>query len=183
MADINLIPQEEKQQQAKEKAVKNSTIVSIAVFLLVLAVSGYVFYTTATLNAAILERDGKIAALRNDIEFMSGIEISARNLGQKSETLQNILKTRPYYSKMLVEFEKRIPETVTIDNFSVGRDNTINVSGSGIDYISIARFIQDLASQNSLFTGVALNSVNLDAQNGRAAFFIVITFDPALLRK
>ena len=44
MADINLIPQVEKQEQAKERAVKSSTIVSLLLFLIVAGASGYVFF-------------------------------------------------------------------------------------------------------------------------------------------
>ncbi len=192
MADINLIPQVEKQEQAKERAVKNSTIISLLLFLVVAGASGYVFFTIFSLKSAIQDRDNKIAVLRSDIEGMSTIEISARNLGQKSDTVASILKTRPNYSLLLTEFKKRIPSTILVDSFTLGRDSTASVSGTGSDYISIARFIRDLpdpafpsAGQGlgSLFTDVSLNSVNLDAQDGNAAFFIVITFDENSLRK
>ena len=93
---------------------------------------------------------------------------------------------------LLTEFKKRIPSTILIDSFTLGRDNTVSVSGTGSDYISIARFLRDLpdpafpgAGQGleSVFTEVSLNSVNLDAQDDNADFFIVITFDENLLMK
>lgn len=183
MADINLIPQSEKQEQAKEKAVKTSTVISVLLFLIVAAISGLILYTMSVQKKAIQAHENSIAALRSDVAAMSEIEIAARNLGRKSNTLQNILEMRSNYSLMLTDFKKRIPETISVESFGIGRDNTINVSGIGNDYISISKFINDLTDGGGLFTNVSLNSVNLDAQSNKAAFFIVITFDPSLLRK
>lgn len=192
MADINLIPQQEKQEQAKVKAVKSSTVLSIVMFFLVAGVAGYMFYQTSTIKNTIVGHDTNITNLRNDIETLSEIEISARNLGQRYNTLKGILETRDHYSILLAEFKKRIPPTVELDTFGTGRGATINVSGQGTDYISIAKFINDLVDNDfseaseglgGLFTDVALNSVNLDAQTNKARFFIVVTVDESLLKK
>lgn len=192
MADINLIPQEEKQEQKKQQAVKSSTTLSIVMFFVVAGIAGYMFYQTSTIKAEIKGHEGNITNLRYDIENMAEIEIVARNLGQRYETLKEILGTRLHYSLLMSEFQKRIPSTVELDTFGTGRGNTINVSGQGADYISIAKFVNDLANDEfegaepglqGLFTDVALNSVNLDAQTNKARFFIVVTVNESLLLK
>ncbi len=192
MADINLIPQSEKQEQAKERAVKNSTIITIILSLMAMILGAYMFYQNDLLKKAIQDRDNNISALRNDIQTMSEVEISARNLDQKYQTLKNIMSTRNNYSILLSEFKKRIPSTIEVETFGLGKDSTVNVSGQGNDYISIAKFINDLSDAKfstagnglgALFKDVSLNSVNLDAQTNKAKFFIVITVDENLLKK
>ncbi|MBT6401321.1 hypothetical protein HN803_00235 [candidate division WWE3 bacterium] len=191
MANINLIPQSEKQEQVKQKAVKTSTVLAIVLFLIVGAIGGYMFYQSTTINKQIASHEDNISNLRGDIQRLEAIEISARNLGQRYSTLKELLSSRNYYSILMEEFEKRIPSTVEIETFGIGRGNTINVSGTGADYIAIAKFVNDLANSNfpqageglgGVFTDVALNSVNLDAQTNKARFFIVVTLDEALLR-
>jgi len=190
MPDINLIPQSEQQEQKKQKAVKSSTTLSIVLFFIVAGVAGYMFYQSNSIKNEIKNHEGSITNLRGDIENMAEMEIVARNLGQRYDTLREILDTRKHYSILMHEFQKRIPSTVEIDTFGTGRGSTINVSGQGADYISIAKFVNDLAdddfeeaddSLKGLFTDVALNSVNLDAQTNKARFFIVVTVNESLL--
>lgn len=192
MADINLIPNSEKKEQVKVKAVKATTIVSIVVLILVSAVGFYLFTQTSSLKQKMELSKGNTDILRQDIQNLSETEIVARNLGQKYATISEIFKTRNYFSIMQDEFKKRVPEFVEIATFGIGRDNTINVSGEGGDYIAIARFINNLSDMkfegadpalSGLFTDVSLSSVNLDTQSSKAKFFIVITYDPALLHK
>ena len=190
MADLNLIPQEEKQEQKKQKMVKSSTMLSIVLFFIVAGIAGFMFYQDASIKKEISGHEVNITNLRNDIQTLSEIEIVARNLGQRYETLKEILETRKYYSLLMKEFQKRVPPTVELDTFGTGRGSTINVSGQGADYISIAKFVNDLADDDfegaepgfeGLFTDVALNSVNLDVQTNKARFFIVVTVNESLL--
>lgn len=192
MADINLIPQEEKREQAKVKAVKSSTYVSIVIFLIVGAIGGYIFFQTTSVNNRIKATEKSIQSLRADVRDLESIEISARNLGMRYSTLRDILNTRTHYSLLMQEFSVRIPGAIELTTFGVGKGDTINVSGTGSDYISIARFINNLLDDEFLggnenlqkvFTGVSLNSVNLDAQTNNAKFFIVVTVDTRLLTK
>lgn len=191
MTDINLIPKSEKQAQVKQKVVKSSTTLSVVVFVIAALIGGYMFYQALTIKTTIKTHEAGIEALRGDIRGLADIEITARNLGQRYETLNELLMARNNYSTLLTEFEKRVPESVMIDTFGLGRENTINVSGTGIDYIAIARFINDLSDETfedsteglgGLFTDVALNSVNLDAQTNKARFFIVVSVEEALLK-
>lgn len=190
--NINLIPQEEKKEQAKQRAVKNSTLIAIGLLVLVGLVTGFFYYQNFNTQQEIDRLDSSIGSLRAQIQGMSEIEISARNLGTKYEVIRGFLGSREHYSVVMQEFENRIPANLAIDTFGLGKDNTLNISGSGTDYISIAKFVNDLSDPNfadageglgALFTNVSLNSVNLDAQTSRARFFIVVTYDGALLRQ
>uniref|UniRef100_A0A7C4XTB3 Uncharacterized protein n=1 Tax=candidate division WWE3 bacterium TaxID=2053526 RepID=A0A7C4XTB3_UNCKA len=136
--------------------------------------------------------NANIESLRSQISSMSRIEITARNLDQKYSTVKSIMETRNKYSVLTSEFKKRIPDTIKVDTFGTGKDSTINVSGTGVDYISIAQFVNNLADKKfsgaasgyeELFSEVSLNSVNLDSQTSNARFFIVVTLNSDLLKK
>ena len=101
MANINLIPQSEKQEQVKQKAVKTSTVLAIVLFLIVGAIGGYMFYQSTTINKQIASHEDNISNLRGDIQRLEAIEISARNLGQRYSTLKELLSSRNYYSILM----------------------------------------------------------------------------------
>ncbi len=193
MADnINLVPQEEQKQQEKVQTVKKSTYLAIALFVLVAGVTGFFYYQNLQTNQNIAKHNASIELLRGQIEKQAEIEILARNLGTKYNTLQGILNSRNYFSLFMQEIKARVPDSVQIDTFSIGKQNTVNISGTGTDYISIARFIRNVSNDSftgaaegfeNLFTDVTLNSVNLDAQTSEARFFIVVTYDEGLLKQ
>ncbi len=190
---INLIPQEEKKEQRKERIVKMSSVFSILLLLIVAGVSGYYWYRKSQINQAIAAQDVNIEKSRNDITSLSDIEVVARELDAKYVVLGGFFDARYRYSILLDELQKRIPsDTVAVDNFTLVGDarSAISLSGTGLDYISIARFIDTLSDQNypgvrpgyeKLFTNVTLNSVNLDNQDLSVTYFIVVDFDSSLL--
>ncbi|MFZ5425207.1 MAG: PilN domain-containing protein [Patescibacteria group bacterium] len=190
---INLIPQEEKQEQVREKAVKAGTVVSLLILLLVLGISGYYYWQIRSLQQESDGAEARIQELRKEITNLAQIEISARNLDAKFSAVQSIYADRNYFSILLSELSKRVPANVVIANLSLDSgDPIINISGTGSDYISIAQFIKTLSDQNfpsagdglaALFTNVTLTTVNLDSQNSSAKYFIIIDFDESLLKK
>ncbi|MBI2414479.1 PilN domain-containing protein [candidate division WWE3 bacterium] len=192
MADINLIPQEVRKEQTKKQVVKTTTIFSIIILIVVVGISAFLFFRAQNLKNQAKVVNDHIESLRSEITSMSKIEIAGRNLDQKYSTVKSILSSRDKYSILMREFKGRVPATITIDTFGTGKENTINISGYGMDYISIAQFVNNLANKNytgatrgyeDLFSEVELNSVNLDAQTSKARFFIVITFNGDLLKK
>ena len=187
---INLIPQEEQQEQQKTKVVRVSTIFSIIVLIVVGLVSGYFYYSISVQKTTLkgLERD--ITGLRSNIKDLSEIEIVARNLDAKYKALVSIYSAKPYYSVLLEEFARRVPQSVTVTTLSIEQENTITISGTGTDYLAISDFVKSLkenkfddASVNGIFSDVALNSVNLDKASGKAQYFIVIGYDGGKLKK
>ena len=113
---------------------------------------------------------------------MSPIEITARNLSSRYETLQEISSQNVVYSKLLQEIKNRTPGEIVIKDLNISGNGNLTVSGDGADYISIANFISKLLEKKTLFTDVVLNSVNLNSTEDRADFFIGITFNPEALR-
>lgn len=187
---INLIPQEEKVEQQKSKVVRLSTVVSILVLVLVGIVAGYYYYSTTTKKNTIKALDRDITGLRGEIENQSEIEIVARNLSTKYSTLRTIFDQRYYYSLLLEELERRVPASIEVDAITIGRDNTFTVTGSGSDYLAISDFVKSLEEEsidpafvNDIFTGITLNSVNLDKSSGTARYFIVVDYDGSSLTK
>lgn len=192
MADINLIPQEVKTEQAQVKVVRRTTVYSVILALAVVIISAAMIVQSQMTRSRISQLNSNIENLRGDISGLSEIEISARNLDMKSQTVDSVLTNRLHYSILMTEFKKRIPETVSIESFGTGKDNTITVSGAGADYLSVAKFVNDLADTSfagagagmqGLFKGVSLNSVSLDSQSNLAKFFIILTVDSEVLKK
>lgn len=192
MADINLIPQEVKKEQAKKQVLKSTTALSIVMLVIMVLITGFFFLRNLNTKNQIKDLDTAISKLRTDINTMSDVEIVARNLDAKYSTIKGIMSNRDYYDILMSEFKARIPNNVSIDTFATGRGNTINVSGIGSDYIAIAKFVQNLSDDKyegatpgleGIFTDVTLNSVNLDAQTSDARFFLVVTIDPGLIKQ
>jgi len=183
MADINLVPQEIKVEQQRTQVVKRTTLVALIFALIVGLISAYLIFQSQSIKSQISKLNSSINSLRGDINGLSEIEVSARNLEMKSKTVDSVLASRMYYSMLLEKFKEKIPPTVTIDTFGTGKDNTVNVSGSGSDYLAIAQFVNNLSESADLFPSVSLNSVSLDSQSSQAKFFIVLTVNPEVLKK
>lgn len=187
---INLIPQQEQQEQQKSRVVKLSTIVSIAILVVVGLIAGYYYYAISVQKSAIKVYDNEITTLRSNIENLSELEIVARNLDTKYKTLRTLFSERSNYSILLTEFNNRIPENVEVDSLSMDLDNKFTITGSGSDYLAISAFVNSLKEEkltpdtlNGLFTGVSLNSVNLDRSTGNANYFVVVDYDRSQIIK
>lgn len=179
---INLIPHEEKQVQVTAQAVKLSTVVTIFLFLIVAAVSGFFYYRIYTLKAQSKDLDFKITAHRAAITELATIEITARNLDARYQALSGIYGSRVYFSKLLKEVKDRTPSSVVIDSFTIIPGNKITINGTSQSYISIADFINKLAEADSVFTDVSLNSVNLEKSTNRIGFYVMVTYNPEVLK-
>ena len=182
METINLIPQEERVQQVKTKVVKLSTILSIVVLVVVAAVGGFFYYKTRTLKEQINTLDNSVNTLRDDIGKLSDIEINARNLYSKSTILLSIFEERSYYSTLLEEFEKSIPDEVNVDSFGLNKDSSLAISGKALTYNAVQDF-SNLLLERPIFTEVILNSVGLDEAEDKVGFFVVVSYDEALLNE
>ena len=180
METINLIPQEERVQQTKTKVVKLSTYLAIVVLVIVAGIGGYFFYTAQTIKDKAKKLDSSIAGLRTDINKLSDIEISARNLFTKSEVLGSIFQSKVYYSRLLKALEISTPDTVTANSFGLAKDSTMSISGYAKTYNAVQDFSNKIL-ESELFTEVELNSVGLESSKDQVNFFIVVTFNEELL--
>ena len=191
---INLIPQEEQQEQRKVKIVKFSSVLSVAVLMVVVGISAYFWNRTSQLEAQIKSTEAEIEDKRKDITNLSEIEVAARTLDAKYLTIDEIFNERRRYSILLDELDKRIPEgTITVNaiNFAGDDLDQINLSGEGADYISISNFLDTLSNDNfpaareglgSLFYDVTLNSVTLNSSSLDVTYYIISKFSYDLLR-
>jgi len=187
---INLIPQQEVQEQRKTKVVKFSTVFSIFVLVVVTGVSAYFFYKTMVLKGNIRELESQIEGYREEITSLAPIEISARNLYKKYVVLRDMFDDRKDYSFLFEEIDTRRPETIEINNLSIDKGTSMNISGTSDNYISIATFMNYLLDKkfengnpdlSGIFTTVRLNSVNLDKGRSRVKFVIIVDFDGSKL--
>lgn len=190
---INLIPQEEQQEQRKVKVVKMSSVVAILLLLLVIGISGYYWFQKNNIQNQIDAADSRIARSRTDIASLSEIEVVARELDAKYKILNSFFNSKRRYSILLDELNKRVPlGNVTVDTFAItgAEKQTLNLSGAGLDYISIAKFIDTLSDTEysqaglgleDIFYNVTLNSVTLDNRGASVNYFIVTDFRTQLL--
>ncbi|HAI62795.1 MAG: hypothetical protein UU64_C0003G0045 [candidate division WWE3 bacterium GW2011_GWF2_41_45] len=190
MENINLIPQEEIQYQAKGKAVKGTTVFFILLTVVGLGISGYLYYTHSELSAKVADINSQIDNQRNKIKSLSSTEVIVRNLDKKYNSISKFIADRPHYSRLLSELKLRQPEGVRIEAMDV-KDGIINYTGDADNYILIHNFINSLLNKDfpggdaelkELFTEVKLNSVTLDQNKSTVRFFIVINYDTSKIR-
>jgi Tfp pilus assembly protein PilN len=192
MQSINLIPQQEVQEQTKEKAVKVSTWFSILMLVVVGGIAGYYVFRTQSIKSQLNNVNDEITSLRQDITGMSEVEIYARNLDKKYNTLKEMFATRPMYSLLSKELEDRLPEGVKIEALTLQKGAKLNITGNADNYIAIAAFTNNLVNNDydkgnstlkALFKTVVLNSVSLEKARNVVSYSINVELDSNLLQK
>ncbi|OGC72864.1 hypothetical protein A2473_03915 [candidate division WWE3 bacterium RIFOXYC2_FULL_42_13] len=190
MENINLIPQEEIQYQAKGKAVKGTTVFFILLTIVALGVSGYLYYAHSDISTKVNDVNSQIESQRAKIKSLSSTEVVVRNLDLKFNSISKVIAERPHYSRLLDELKVRQPEGVRIESMDI-KDGIVNYTGDADNYILIANFINSLLNKDfpggdqelkDLFTEVKLNSVTLDQNKSTVRFFIVINYDTSKIK-
>lgn len=190
MENINLIPQEEVQYQAKGKAVKGTTVFFILLTIVTLGISGYLYYAHSEISTKVNDVDSQIESQRAKIKSLSSTEVIVRNLEMKYNSISKIISERSHYSRLLSELKIRQPEGVRIESVDI-KEGIVNYTGDADNYILIANFINSLlnkdfpggdAALKELFTEVKLNSVTLDQNKSTVRFFIVINYDVSKIK-
>ena len=168
-----------------------STVLSIVFLVIITLVSGYFLYSISSLKKQLSGVNSDVEGLRKDIQTKADIEIKARNLDKKFSSLQLVFDQQYKYSLLLQEVRSRKPQFLDIESMDL-KAGKMNVTGKADNYISIAEFINNLLNHSftggtkgleNLFTSVSLNSVSLENTENRIQFFIVVDFDPTLLKK
>ncbi len=190
LSDVNLIPQEEIIEQKKTAAVKSSSIISVLFLLLALGISAYFYVTTSKIDADIKRTDNEIENFRSKIKSMSDVEVAARNLDKKYNSLKSLFSSRSKYSLLLKEVQVRKPSDVIIQNLDT-KVGEISISGTSGSYVSVKSFIDNLLNKEfdggdsrlkDLFVEVSLNSANFDKSSNTVKFFIVVSYQDGRLQ-
>lgn len=190
MSNINLIPQTEVKEQNKTKAVKSSTVISFVFLVVCIFIGAYLFYLNNQISTQMDSVKSEINSLRSDVQGLSDVEISARNLEKKYNVLNKMFSERPKYSLVLQELDSRRPSDLEIQSLDV-KPGSMNISGVADNYIAIANFVNNLIDKNfsngiselkELFTEVSLNSVSLEGATNKVKFFIVVSFDESKIK-
>jgi len=190
LSDVNLIPQEEIIEQKKTAAVKSSSIISVLFLLLALGISAYFYVTTSKIDADIKRTDNEIENFRSKIKSMSYVEVAARNLDKKYNSLKSLFSSRSKYSLLLKEVQVRKPSDVIIQNLDT-KVGEISISGTSGSYVSVKSFIDNLLNKEfdggdsrlkDLFVEVSLNSANFDKSSNTVKFFIVVSYQDGRLQ-
>ncbi|OGC50117.1 hypothetical protein A2716_01475 [candidate division WWE3 bacterium RIFCSPHIGHO2_01_FULL_40_23] len=191
---IDLIPQEERIKRGKQKAQKAGLIIAFILFFLSGALSVGLYFYTREVDEKISLAKSSVEAKKAKIQDKAAVEISIRNLDAKYKVLSNILHTRLYYSLLLEELSQRIPQSVNVNTLDSSTADTVSLTGTSSDYISLAKFLNSLSDPNlaspsatpkdkNMFTNIAINSVTLDPLTAEARFNLTINLDTELLKK
>ncbi len=194
MADIDLIPAEERLQRSKEKAKKAALILTLVLFGLTLIASAGLIYYISGLDKKISEDTAAIEDVKAKIQGKAAIEVSARNLDAKYKILSGIISGRTYYSVLLDELTYRSPVNVKINSVESSTPDVATLSGTSTDYVSLAKFLnslndQKLASQSAvatdknLFKEVSITTVSLDPIDSTVKFNLGLKLDEGLLKR
>lgn len=187
--DIDLIPLEERVQQEHENTTKHFIIFGISAFFIVIVVFIGLSLYTKNLDKTISELKSSVDSKKTLIIEKSDIEVTIRNLDLKTASLSNILQNKNYYSILLAEIAKRVPETVGINTIDTSQESLINISGTAKDYVSLAKFLNSLTLNSStstsanIFKQVSISSVTLDPFSSDAKFNLNVTIEPSLLKR
>lgn len=171
--DITLLPEELQEEKRKEGQRRTLNLVAIGVFLAaVLALSGvlsYYFWVKSQVNAV----KKQVAAEEEKILSLGEIEHSARSVEAKAKALSKIFEERNSYSILLDTLTKTTPQDISIENFSVTGAEKVSLSGTALNYVSLAKFLSaavDKEKGGVLFAEAELTSVSLDRQTGTVDF-------------
>ena len=193
-AEIDLIPTEERVRRSKEKAKKIALIACIVLFVVTLGASIGLYYYINGIDNKISSLNQEIEAKRAKIKDKSPIEIAARNLDSKFKVLSDLLSSRLYTSLFLEELSSRTPSSISILSLDSSVPETVSLSGSAVDYISLAKFLNSLADPKlasssasvngqNMFKEVLINTVTLDPLDSKPKFNLSLTLDTNLLKK
>jgi Tfp pilus assembly protein PilN len=174
---INLIPEQERQEQVKTQAVKVSTVITLILALVVGLTSAFFYYQVSTLKAESKKLDGQIQSHRVSIDTMKEVEIAARNLDTRYQIATGIYDSRTTYSKLLEVLKGKVPSGTVLDEINAAAGNSLMVNGTADNYLLIAEFIRNLTEMPDVFTSVTLNSINMESEDSKSNFYIVVTYD------
>lgn len=165
MADINLLPQEEKASERVLKLQKNLSIVSFALLILVAigTVITLVMFTIFAsdrnnLNSQIADSTKRIDASREKEELLTVVK-------KKATAVDKLESTRLDQTKIFNALAELTPNDVYFSGISV-KDNKVVVSGKARTSVDMAGFVSSIVNPpgTKYFTAVNLGALSSDAK-------------------
>ena len=175
--DINLLPQDLKEQKKSEKIKKslgNLSLLSLVVVgLITFASSAYL--VRVKLTEATFKKD--IVKTESEIKDLLLIEKEARRLESKINVVADVKESRSRYSLLLEALAKAVPGDVGITSLATFGASRVSVSGLSQSYLSLSRFITsalDPILGGKVFSSVDITAASLDEVTGKIRFSLVL---------
>lgn len=187
MAEIglDLLPKQIKDERKISKLFHRASIISIAVFLILLIISFSIYFYASQLSKASDNLDKEINKELTKMNSFDFIEKISQDIFIRYSKAQELLEERPSYSKLLESITHITPPQVRIDTLTSDSETKITVTGEASGYIDLAKFLEAVADQKAdiegIFTSVILNSVSLDKQTGVAKFSLSLILKESAL--
>lgn len=156
-ADLNLLPKKQSNISAK-----NLVILSV-ISIIVLGLVGYFFVYIPNeeknrISKEIEEKQEELAKYEGLDEELAQLNIEIAGLKSMLEAVGGITSEYVKMTEKLEAIEEAIPVDIILKNISYTTD-TINMSGEGLDYTDIARFMVSLRNIEDV-EKVTLSTVN-----------------------
>ncbi|KKP86386.1 MAG: hypothetical protein UR87_C0021G0015 [candidate division CPR3 bacterium GW2011_GWE2_35_7] len=157
-------------------------------FILLIAIG--VFVINQILNSNLSEINESILAQEKSVDENLEAETVLVDLQSRLSSIDSILVTRKKYSVFLTNFTSYVPQSIIINDMTVGSDGSVLINGEAPSYEKLAGFVLVLSgentlesteeatvdvSSNSIYSNVSLNSVSRGDDGGSVRFTISFT--------
>lgn len=165
MAEINLLPEEERKQvetkKVKQKVRKYSSLALIATII----VSVFVFAFWVVLVQQDRQLTTKIDDLSSQIKNLSNVESLARVLKNKLSSIVSISAKSQNFEDLLNNVSQIIPAGVTLSDLTVSDQGLITLTGTAVSASEFSSLVTTLSHQDASranFTTVTVESLTRD---------------------
>ncbi|MFH1566232.1 MAG: PilN domain-containing protein [bacterium] len=178
MQDINLIPEELKNQKKREIQLKGLfkgslifLIVSVVISAGLLAYKLFLDKNIATLNSEISSEEQKIVSLK-------AMESKMVLLGEKLIFIQSVLDSRLEYSTLLKDIGNILPSGVSLTSLTISSSDKATIGGVTSSYALLSEVVRNISENAVLDTSVfdysEVTSVNLKEETNRIEFSMTV---------
>ncbi|PIS22106.1 hypothetical protein COT50_03770 [candidate division WWE3 bacterium CG08_land_8_20_14_0_20_41_10] len=173
---IDLTPPKEIKRQKTQFIVGASIKTSLALFVILLGVAGFLFYKASSLKKQISSLDQQKTELTAQKDSMQEVEEYSKKLSGKYFLLQKYLQSRIKYSAVLTELLARVPQNVVLESIGFeGSGKKARITGSSQAIVDVSTLVNKLAKEGNAssesavslggknaFSEVSLDSLNVD---------------------
>lgn len=175
--DINLLPQELKEQKKTEKVKTSLGNVAVVIFAVcaVLALASSALLVNFKLGSGKGTKD--LARMQEKIKDLELVEGEANRLEAKILSINKIITAKNKYSTLLSGVSKASPDEVVITSLTTFGENKVSVSGTVASYLVLSKFINallDPGNGGKVFGSVDLTGASLDDVSGKIRFSLIL---------
>lgn len=179
MQDINLIPEELKNQKKKEGRLKKLFIGSMVFLFVSILLSGSLLVYKVALDGSLGDLNSKNAVEEQKIASLKAAESKMSNLGEKLLFIQKVLDLRLGYSFLLKELGSILPSGVYLTNVTASTSTgaaggKVAIGGITSSYAMLSELVKNISDsaslESSIFDYSEVTSVNLKEEANRIEF-------------